>query len=69
MVVRVVLALFILASCTSGIRAQGSGLHRNSYLGKAPPELVAEKSHWLGTVPPVTLAELKGRVVWLQFNF
>ena len=42
---------------------------RKSLVGKAPPELVAEPNHWLGKAPPVTLAQLKGQVVWLQFNF
>jgi hypothetical protein len=49
--------------------AQRPGVLRNSYLGKIPPEIVADEGHWLGTARPVTLAELKGKVVWLQFNF
>jgi hypothetical protein len=45
------------------------GIHRKSFFNEAPPELVADKDHWLGTAAPVTLAKLKGKVVWLQFNF
>ena len=36
--------------------------------GKTPPELVAEKGDWLAG-PPASLARLKGKVVWLQFNY
>ena len=36
-------------------------------LGTAPPELVAD-ADWLNG-PPVTLAALRGYVVWLRFNF
>ena len=39
-----------------------------SYLGKAPPELVSEKGQWLGTDKAWTLADLKGKVVWLEFG-
>ncbi len=41
---------------------------RNSYLGQTPPDLVSEPEHWAGTVPP-PLAQLKGKVVWLHFNY
>jgi len=40
----------------------------NSYLGKAPPELSAPKEQWLNT-EPLTLAGLKGKVVWIEFGF
>ncbi len=42
---------------------------RGSMLGKAAPELVSKPTHWMGEETGVTLAELKGKVVWLQFNF
>ncbi len=42
---------------------------RGSFLGKAAPELVSKPTHWLGEGSGVTLSELKGKVVWLQFNF
>jgi outer membrane protein assembly factor BamB len=45
------------------------GTLRKSFLRMAPPELVCQKEHWLGKPRPVTLAELEGKVVWLQFNF
>jgi hypothetical protein len=41
---------------------------RKPLVGKVPPELVAGDADWLGG-PPVSLAALRGRVVWLQFNF
>ena len=40
----------------------------NSYLGKAPPELAAAKEQWLNS-EPLTLAGLKGKVVWIEFGF
>ena len=41
----------------------------NSYLGKAPPELTNEGSKWLNVAEPLTLAKLKGKVVWIEFGF
>lgn len=41
----------------------------NSYLGKAPPEIVSTKDQWLNTSEALTLAALKGKVVWLEFGF
>jgi len=40
----------------------------NSYLGKAPPELVSGKEQWLNS-EPLALAKLKGKVVWIEFGF
>jgi thiol-disulfide isomerase/thioredoxin len=40
----------------------------NSYLGKAPPELSSEKEQWLNS-PPLSLAKLQGKVVWIEFGF
>lgn len=42
---------------------------RKSFRGKSPPEIVSNSGHWLGTSPPTALADMKGKVVWLQFNF
>lgn len=44
-------------------------LLRKSFLGETPPEIVSEKSHWLGPPPYTKLEQLHGNVVWLQFNF
>jgi thiol-disulfide isomerase/thioredoxin len=41
----------------------------NSYLGKAPPELVSDKSQWLNSAEALTFEKLKGRPVWLEFGF
>ena len=40
----------------------------NSYLGKAPPELSNPGAKWLNS-EPLTLAKLKGKVVWIEFGF
>ena len=42
---------------------------RMPFMGNSPPELVSQDEHWLTKSPPVTLAGLKGKVIWLQFNF
>ena len=41
----------------------------NSYVGRRPPEITADLSHWLGWNETVALADLEGKVVWVQFNF
>ena len=49
---------------------QEEDLYANSYKGKAPPELVSEKAHWINATEPLKLGDLKGRkVVWLEFGF
>jgi len=40
----------------------------NSYLGKAPPELIGGKEQWLNS-EPLSVAKLKGKVVWIEFGF
>lgn len=50
-------------------RAQEAETLRKQFLGESPPELVSQNEHWLGKSEPVTLVSLKGRVIWLQFNF
>ena len=58
-----------LLACSLVATAAAQRFNHNSYLGKAPPELVSQRHHWLGWGEMVTLDELKGEVVWLQFNF
>ena len=48
--------------------AQDRDILRKSHVGKTPPELVAADGDWLAG-PRTSLATLKGKVVWLQFNF
>lgn len=58
----------ILVSLAVPATADGPSPLRKDLLGKSPPELVADKDHWLSG-PPVSFEKLRGRVVWLQFNF
>ena len=58
----------VVAICFFSSLAGAQKHDRNSYLGETPPDIVAEKEHWAGTAPP-SLAQLKGKVVWLHFNF
>lgn len=54
---------FALAAVAAGVIQD-----RPSYLGKEPPELVSEKSQWLGHADAMKLRDLKGKVVWLEFG-
>ncbi len=63
------LGLFATVTCLMNVRALGQKHDRHSFLGKVPPEIVSERDHWIGAREPLTLAKLKGRVVWLHFNF
>jgi hypothetical protein len=58
----------ILVSLAVPAGADGPSPLRKNLLGQKPPELVAEKDDWLSG-PPASLEKLRGRVVWLQFNF
>jgi hypothetical protein len=49
--------------------AQDKALPPKSLVGSPAPELVADSQHWLGTSVPQSLVRLKGKVIWLQFNF
>ena len=60
---------FLAALLSSNDFALGQKHDRNSYLGKSPPELVSESQHWIGTPAKLTWDKLKGKVVWLHFNF
>ena len=62
------LCVAAVVACLFGSLAQAQKHDRNSYLGETPPDIVSEKEHWAGTAPP-SLAQLKGKVVWLHFNF
>ena len=63
-------AVFALSSANYfASSAAAQKLNHNSYLGKKPPELVSQRDHWLGWKEQVVLSDLKGKVVWLQFNF
>lgn len=62
--------LRIVALAALAASPQDPELYANSYKGKAPPELVSEKDHWLNAAEPLKLADLKGKkVVWLEFGF
>lgn len=57
-----------LAALSLGLGAQDKK-YRNSYMGKAPPELSGEADQWFNTKEPLSLAKLKGKVVWLEFSY
>lgn len=59
----------LLMACSSNGTVTAQKHNFNSYLGKQPPELVSSEYHWLGWQERVTLEQLKGKVIWLQFNF
>lgn len=62
-------ALSMLCCTVQSLAEPAKGGYYESYLNRVPPELVSETSHWVNTNHPLTLANLRGKVVWLQFNF
>ena len=58
------MAKWIAAALLAGLAAQAQ-----SFLGKAPPELVGTKDQWINAPDGVQLAKLKGKVVWVEFGF
>jgi cytochrome c biogenesis protein CcmG/thiol:disulfide interchange protein DsbE len=58
----------LLAAVLVCVAAQDSKFG-NSYLGTAPPEIVSTKDQWFNAADGLTLAALKGKVVWLEFGF
>ena len=65
---RAALALALVAIPFGPAVAGPPDLHRRNLWGQEAPELVAQEADWLGGAP-TNLAALKGKVVWLQFNF
>ena len=45
----------------------GSSRYLNSYMNESPPEL--SDGVWLNSEQPLSLAALRGQVVWLEFSF
>ena len=58
----------LLAALLAALSAPQEQNLGNSYLGKAPPEIVSEKEQWLNS-EPLSLGKLKGKVVWIEFGF
>jgi hypothetical protein len=62
-------SLAVAVWCGCAYRQNGSsGGYFNSYLNQTPPELAAG-GEWINTEEPLSLAGLRGRVVWLEFSF
>lgn len=63
--------LWLIATAATGVGlAADDGSRRyDSYAGQAPPELISAPEHWVNRDGKLTLAGLKGKLVWLQFNF
>lgn len=59
--------LLTLCALTGSSAAQR--LNHRSFLNERPPELKSAEEHWLGWPRKLTLENLRGKVVWLQFNF
>ena len=59
----------LLLACSFVTTAGAQKFNHNSYVGLEPPKLVSQRDHWLGWQEQVVLNDLKGKVVWLQFNF
>lgn len=66
---RTSLAMLLAAGVSCCASAEDREVLRRSFLGRPSPELVFQEEDWLGESRSTSLAELKGKVVWLQFNF
>jgi hypothetical protein len=53
----------------AAVAAMAAVQDSNSYKGKEPPEITIPENGWINAKKPITLAGLKGRVVWLEFSF
>ena len=56
---------FICAGCAQPMG--GSAKYFNSYLNQVPPELA--EGAWINSAENLSLAALRGQVVWLEFSF
>ena len=63
-----VLAVSLFLVPGPGWAQAGEGYCRD-YNGKQPPELVAAPDDWMNDDNGLTLANLRGHVVWLEFSF
>ena len=61
----------LLAGCLGSgtIRHQSGSDGFRSSKGRVPPEIMSSEQHWMNASGAVTLERLRGKVVWLQFNF
>lgn len=60
--------LVSLLTCTLAA-SSAAGSRCRSYIGETPPELMSDAEDWIGAGVPLSLADLRGKVVWLQFNY
>jgi hypothetical protein len=51
----------------AGLRVAGGGL-MGDFQGEVPP-VIESQGTWLNAEGPLTLSELRGQVVWLEFSF
>ena len=61
--------LAVASVVTLAVLSSARADEKGTLVGNRAPEIVAEVEHWLGKFRPVTMAQLKGKVVWLHFNF
>ncbi len=72
---RHLMILYGITTLLAGCLGSGSTRHQSdsggfrSFKGRAPPEIVSSERHWMNASRTVTLERLRGKVVWLQFNF
>ena len=64
-----VAALTVAMLCGSCAKPMArSGKNFNNYMNQTPPELAAAGA-WINSQETLSLAALRGRVVWLEFSF
>ncbi len=63
------ICLVAVAVCGIADSVRADNFQYKSFQGMAPPELVSKNEHWVNASGAMSLARLKGSLVWLQFNF
>ena len=72
---RPLMILYGITTLLMGCLGSGSGRQHSvsdsfrSLKGRFPPEITSSEQHWMNASRTVTLERLRGKVVWLQFNF
>ena len=71
MVMRIREFAVVLGVGLAAIALHGSGRpdEQDLLLSRSAPEIVGGEGHWLGKSIPTALAQLRGKVIWLHFNF
>ena len=61
--------IFCLATLGVAQHGRAEKFYFKSFLKRRPPELQTTAEQWVNQKGTLTLEKLRGKVVWLEFNF